>query len=97
MEDNLRLVKFFNRWSKYDLTINRLKPLFKEKKLNKEGTFILAKTCLFYKKGADPNFTLEVVKAASVYKKEWCNWLKEDFQLLRNQEIRELYCKTCVY
>lgn len=94
-EDNLRLVKFFNQWSRYDLTINRLKPLFKEKKLNREGTFILAKTCLFYKKGSDPVFTMEVIKAASVHKKEWCAWLKADFQLLRDQELRNLYCKTC--
>ncbi|MNJ86166.1 Cysteine-rich secretory protein family protein [compost metagenome] len=97
VEDNLRLVKFFNNWSRYDLTIDRLKPLFKEKKLNKAGIFILAKTCLFYKKGSDPNFTLETLKAASVHKKEWCAWLKEDFQLLRDREIRDLYCKTCGY
>lgn len=97
MEDNLRLVKFFNRWSRYDLTISRLKPLFLEKKLNKEGTFILARTCLFYKKGSDPNFTLEVIKAVAVHKKEWCAWLKEDFQLLRDKALRDLYCKTCGY
>lgn len=94
-EENLRLVKFFNDWSKYDLTIKRLKPMFQEKKLNKEGTFILAKTCLFYKTGSDPNFAFEVVKAAAIYKKEWCAWLKHDFQLLREKEIKDLYCKTC--
>lgn len=96
-EDNIKLVKFYNHWSRYDLTINRLKPLFDEKKLNKEGIFILAKTCIFYKSGTNLSFTLEVVKAASAFNNEWCTLLKDDFQLLRDAEIKKLYCKICKY
>ncbi|MNU68940.1 hypothetical protein D3C71_583170 [compost metagenome] len=96
-EDNLKLAKFYNNWSRYDLTINRLKPLFDEKKLNKEGIFNLAKTCIFYKSGTNWNFTLEVVKAASVFYNEWCALLKDDFQLLRDADIKKLYCKICKY
>jgi uncharacterized protein YkwD len=96
-EDNVKLVRFFNNWSMYKLTINRLKPLFLEKKLNKEALFILAKVCAFYKSASDENFSFEVIKATAVYKKEFCNWLYMNFQLLRNNEIKKLYCKTCGY
>lgn len=94
-EDNVKLVRFFNNWSMYQLTINRLKPLFQEKKLSKEALFILAKACTFYKSGSDEGFTFEVIKSTAVYKKEFCNWLYMNFQLLRNDEIKKLYCKTC--
>jgi hypothetical protein len=97
MEDNAQLVRFFNNWSMYHLTISRLKPLFMEKKLNKEALFILAKACTLYKKGSDAAFTLEVMKATTIYKKEFCGWLNASFQLQREDEIKKLYCKTCGY
>lgn len=95
MEDNVQLVRFFNNWSMYHLTINRLKPLFLEKKLNKEALFILAKACALYKKGTDAAFTLEVIKSLVVYKKDFCVWLNTNFQLQRDDEIKKLYCNTC--
>jgi uncharacterized protein YkwD len=95
--DNIGLVKFFNNWSMYDLTIDRLKPLFKEKKLNKEELFILVKASTLYKKESDPAFFLELMKAASLHKKEFCGWLNASFQLQRDVEIKKLYCKTCGY
>ncbi len=94
-DDNVKLVRFFNNWSMYHLTIERLKPLFKEKKLNKEALFILAKACAFYKAGSDESFTFEVIKSTVVYKKEFCGWIYSNFQLLRNEELKKLYCKTC--
>lgn len=97
MEDNVQLVRFFNNWSMYRLTIDRLKPLFLDKKLNKDALFILAKTAIFYEKKSDSKFVMDVIKAASVYKKEWCAWLKGSFQLLRDSELKSLYCKTCGY
>lgn len=95
--DNIGLVRFFNNWSMYQLTINRLKPLFQEKKLNKEELFILVKASTLYKKGADPAFLIELMKAASVHKKEFCGWLNASFQLQRDEEVKKLYCKTCGY
>jgi uncharacterized protein YkwD len=95
MEDNAQLVRFFNYWSMYHLTINRLKPLFLEKKLNKEALFILAQACTLYQKGSDPVFTFEVIKAAAVHKKEFCGWLNASFQLQREDEVKKLYCKIC--
>lgn len=95
--DNIGLVKFFNNWSMYHLTIDRLKPLFREKKLNKEELFILVKASTLYKKESDPAFLLELMKAASVHQKEFCGWLNASFQLQRDAEIKKLYCKTCGY
>lgn len=95
LEDNIKLVKFYNHWSRYDLTIDRLKPLYLQKKLNKEGLFILTKACVFYKSGTDVPFTMELIKAASVYKNDWCKWIHNEFQLLREEETKALYCKLC--
>ena len=96
LKDEIQLCLFFNRWSKYDLTLTHLLPKFKEKKLNPEGIFLLAKTMVFYPE-SDPGLTNEVLRAASVNKTEWCKWLREEFQLLRDEETKKLFCKTCGY
>ncbi len=95
LRDNLDLVKFFNNWSMYQLTIDRLKPLFQEKKLDKEGLFILAKASALYRKGSDAAFMYELMKALSIHKKEFCAWLTNSFQLMRDEEVKKMYCKTC--
>ena len=96
VKEEIDLVLFFNQWSRYDLTIDRLKPLFKNGKLNEEGVFILAKTLSFYHQAADQALLDEVMaKAMAMNKVKWCKWINAEFQQLRNPKLKEQYCKTC--
>lgn len=94
LQDEIQLCLFFNRWSRYDLTISHLLPKFKENKLNEYGTFLLAKTMVFYPKG-DQKDAQKVLLAAAKYKSAWCKWLDSEFSLLEDEEIKKQFCKTC--
>lgn len=99
IEDDIKLVLFFNRWSRYDLTNDHLLYKFQNGTLNEEAVFILLKTLYFYApEGKDISYHEEVIlKAAELNKKKWCNWVDDEFQILRDQEIKELYCSKCGY
>jgi uncharacterized protein YkwD len=96
LKEEIDLALFFNHWSMYDLTIKRLTPLFKANKLNEEGVFILAKTLSFYQKNSNESFLNEVMKKALLLNKtRWCKWINEEFQHLRDEKLKEMYCKSC--
>lgn len=98
LKEEIDLVLFFNHWSRYDLTIKRLTPFFKSNKLNEEGVFILAKTMSFYQKKSNEPLLNEVMeKALSLNKTRWCKWINEEFQHLRDEKLKEMYCKACGY
>lgn len=96
IKEEIDLVLFFNHWSRYDLTISRLTPLFKKNQLNEDAVFILAKTLSFYHQQVDQQLLDEVVaKAQALNKVRWCKWINSEFQQLRNPKLKELYCKSC--
>ncbi len=95
LEDEIQLCLFFNRWSMYQLTIEHLLPKFKAKTLNVYGTFLLAKTMTFYPL-SDKNEANAVIMEASKYKQEWCKWIKDEFSLLESDDVKKVFCKTCV-
>lgn len=94
LKDEIRLCLFFNRWSRYDLTIAHLLPKYKEKKLDEFGTFLLARTMVFYPE-SDQKVSNEVLFAASIYKNAWCKWLNKEFFLFENEEVKLKFCNTC--
>lgn len=96
LQEEIDLVLFFNHWSRYDLTISRLTPLFKKNALNEEAVFILAKTLSFYHNQSNQSLLDEVMaKALAMNKNAWCKWINSEFQQLRNPKLKELYCKSC--
>lgn len=96
LKEEIDLVLFFNHWSRYDLTISRLTPLFKKNALNEKAIFILAQTLSFYHNQSNQNLLDEVMaKALAINKTKWCKWINSEFQQLRNPKLKELYCKSC--
>lgn len=95
-EDDVSLTLFYNNWSMYTMTINHLLPKFKLGKINEDGVFILAETMNFTNFNTNSVNYLEVQKKAlSMNKIRWCDLLNYDFQVLRNEGIKKLYCEAC--
>jgi uncharacterized protein YkwD len=95
-EDDVDLVLFFNSWSMYKMTVKHLLPKFETDKLNEDGVFTLAQTMNFYKEIKETGQYESIhQKAHTLNKKRWCAWLYQDFQILRNHKIKQMYCEVC--
>ncbi len=97
IEDEIDLALFYNDWSRYDLTNKNLLIRFNEGELNERGVFILLKTLNFYKKDNEGISWYEDIylKALELNPQRWCTWVREEFQILRDEEIKNLYCDKC--
>lgn len=94
IEDDIALSLFFNSWSSYNLSIELLNKRFKNKTLNEEASFILAQTYIAYNN--DLENLLAIHKTALKFNKgRWCKWINKNFQNLRNESVKNLYCNTC--
>lgn len=98
IEDDIALCLFFNSWSRYDLTIELLKNSYLYKELNEDAHFIFLHTLVAYKEGLGTNKkNLKYLheQAIEFNKERWCNWTDTNFQNLRSNDVKKLYCKTC--
>lgn len=94
VEDDIALSLFFNRWSSYHLTVELLGYRFRDKKLNEDASFILAET--YVANNGDLKNLIDIHKTAIKFNTQrWCNWINSDFQNLRNESVKNMYCKTC--
>lgn len=98
VEDDVDLCLFFNSWSRYDLTNSYLSEKFEEGEINEDGVFLLLQTSWFYGKNIDQN--LEGVglheKAVELNKKRYCRYIYKNFQNMRNEDVKALYCEECL-
>lgn len=96
IEDDTDLSLFFNSWSMYHMTVENLGDRFENKKLDEVSTFVFLKTFVAYQKEYDAELLLNIHKQAiSFNKKRWCDWIDKDFQNLRNDGVKNLFCNTC--
>ncbi len=96
IQDDMDLCLFFNKWSTYYLTVELLMYRFNDKTLNEETSFLLAKTYVLENSESGLEELLDVHKLAIKFnQKRWCEWIDKDFQNLRYEGVKNLYCKTC--
>ena len=96
MEDDIALSLFFNHWSTYSYTIELLLKSFETGKINEEGLFILAETITAYPYETNLNESAKIHnKAIASNKTKWCDWMNANFQNLRDDDMKDLYCSTC--
>jgi len=97
IEDEIDLALFFNSWSRYDLTNKMLLDNISEVELNEKAIFILIKTLNFYRKGNQEIdlYEDEFLKAFEINPIKWCNWVDNNFQILRIPFVKELFCDNC--
>lgn len=96
-EDDVDLTLFYNKWSMYQLTENHLLPKFKSQNINEDGVFILSQVIALKNQFnyVNPDQININKKAIELNSQRWCNWMYRDFQLLRDIELKALYCETC--
>ena len=96
MEDMIALSKFYNRWSRFDLTNNYLLSKFYKEELNEDAVFLLLKTLAHYdENGGVSNHKKIYQKGLSLNQERWCVWVDENIQLLRHKDLKKLFCKKC--
>jgi len=96
IKDDTDLGLFFNSWSMYPMTIESLMRRLRIRRLDETSSFLLAKTFAAYKMDYNTAMTLKVNKQAIAFnKKRWCTWITQDFQNLRDETVKTLYCETC--
>lgn len=93
-QDEIDLVMFYNNWSMYHLTTEYLYPKFSKNKLNEESLFILMETINYSEEFPDI-FDQVYLKAYETNKRRWCNYIDDNFQILRLDKVKNIYCSQC--
>lgn len=95
-EDRINLALFLNHWNANSYSIELLKSQLNNSNFSKEEALLLAQTAtLFFDENVNKENRKIINKVYRLNKKEWCEWQKENFNLLRNSFIKEQYCKFC--
>lgn len=96
-EDKIQLASFFNKWKHYKLSNNILIKEYRENKITPEGILLLAKTIGYTNKlNLNDNEIKKInSEALNLNKDGWCNWMKNNFQKMTDNTIKQLYCASC--
>ena len=95
-EDRMNLALFVNHWSVYSYCIALLKSEMNKPSFSKEEALLLAQTAALFFEENDAKTNQQVLNMVyQLNKKEWCEWQKENFNLLRNEQIKSDFCKKC--
>ena len=91
------LALFFNRFFKFEGAIDILDPFFEKRELDIEGYFILAKTATLMRKSMDAKRYFEYMMAAKEADHDrYCDWLNTSFQIMRDENVKHDYCRSCL-
>lgn len=94
IKDKVKLALFFNHWSSYRLSHDLLLDSYNKETINKEGAFLLAQTTMMLE--VDQKIINRILQRAYKFDaKKWCNWIQKDFQLLRDKNVKKMYCQKC--
>lgn len=91
-----RMTLFFNRWSMYTYTMDILSPKYIKEKIDEDGYFILLATAVHYIEKLGEEKYLELhEKCLSINPDRYCQFIYENFQLMRDHNIKMLFCSSC--
>lgn len=97
IEDDTDLSLFFNSWSMYHMTVDKLYGRYEYEELDEASAFVLLKTFVPNSTKDQSKILVDLHKLAIKFnKKRWCKWIDIDFQNLRNEGVKNLFCNTCI-
>jgi uncharacterized protein YkwD len=90
------LALFCNHFHKFQQSIEILKPFYERDELDENGLFILARTATLWRSNLDLEFYHAVMKSAKEKNAlRYCNWLDNEFQIQRDEYIKNDFCNSC--
>lgn len=96
-EELTNLVLFANDWTRCDLAISLLNPSFDQGTISDENLITLMHTLAHTTDSdGDKSRLIQVVQKAREIDPEYvCAWMQEEYQILRNLELKEFFCREC--
>jgi hypothetical protein len=95
-QDLINLSLFSNSWSKFDLTDRFLRPLYEKDSISDEGLLLLTQTLTYFDVMSSKDELHQLHKKSSKRNPfNWCVWLYTSKHLLRDHEIKRLFCDIC--
>ena len=95
-EDRLKLALFLNHWTAYQYSVALLLPEINKPTFSKEEALLLAQTATVLFDDSNTKQNQQILnKVYQLNKKEWCEWQKKNFNLMRNKQIKDDFCKKC--
>ncbi len=96
IQEDVDLILFYNHYSMFKLTYDRLKPKIEEKIYNEQSLFSFIQTMLLMNEEIETDFFADVNRQAAILNsKRWCRYISNNFQILRNEKIKTQFCETC--
>jgi hypothetical protein len=90
------LALFFNFFHKFPQTITLLSTYFDRGELSQNGIFLQAETAVLVNHNIEESDYLRYMQAAKTASHErYCRWLNTNFQIQRNERIKQDFCKSC--
>lgn len=97
IEEATDLALYANHFYNYDKSVRMLDFYYDQDLLDERSSFVLAQTATLIQKELNEEDLIGYMnKAISFNKKRWCNWLNSNFQVRRNEKVKDIYCKTCL-
>ncbi|MFK7774234.1 MAG: CAP domain-containing protein [Saprospiraceae bacterium] len=96
--ETIRLALYFNRHGRTNWTLELLFPYLEKGNYLENTLFIYVQT-IAHKIGLEKLNKIRFIKygkiAAERNSDRFCKWFNKEFQMLRYNEVKQLYCKTC--
>lgn len=95
-EQLVKICLFFNYWSQFQTTIDVLSKRMTTPEFSKNEAALLAQTATTVN-GFRPVAQLNEIydKVMELNPETWCSWLLFDFQLYREEGLKERFCTSC--
>lgn len=97
LNDAKKLMLLFNMYYKFEWSMPLMKPFITSGKFDEDALFLYTRTACLYRSAVTDDELLALLKQYIQYNKtRYCNWInREDWQLLRIDWMKDLYCATC--
>lgn len=97
IEELTDLALFCNWYHKYNKTVEMLGHAYDENYLDENAAFVLAQTATLIRRELEDETYLNYMQTAYEANPErWCKWLNSNFQVLRDEDVKGMYCKKCL-
>lgn len=95
-EETIQLALFYNYWSVFKTAVDFLLPKANIKELNENALFILLETMTVVQYHYSEQEYYEINEIAkNKNRARWCNWVNNNFQVLRDYHLKRMYCESC--